>query len=222
MTIKGIIFSGPMVRALYDGRKTQTRRLITPQPVRKLIECFWSPTGWAYALEGSENGCTCNPVNGVGYQCGDRLYVRESAAIAGIYSDVFEVRYAAHERASHTEFVEQIPVQKIGTPPAKWARAIWPKYRPSIHMPRAWSRLWLDVTQVRVERLQDITEADALAEGIDRLEHPETGDWGWPQQRYADLWNSLHTAEGTRWEDNPWIVAITFNAFHGNIDGDVA
>lgn len=217
MTSKGIIFSAPMVRALYAGRKTQTRRLINPQP--QTFETDQGPCDVGlYLDESGRNRIVTGRVittQAVGFAPKDRLYVREAAAIASIFTDVAEIRYKTHESASHNEFVEQIPVAKIGC-----AQATWPKYRPSIHMPRAWSRLWLDVTNVHVERLQDITEADALAEGIDRLEYPETGDWGWPQQRYADLWNSLHTTDGTRWEDNPWIVALTFEVHHGNIDGD--
>jgi len=220
MTTKGIIFSAPMVRALYEGRKTKTRRLINPQP--QLFETDEGLCDVGLFLDGEgRNRITTGRVittQSVPYCPGDRLYVRESAAIASNFTDVFEVRYAAHERASHTEFVEHIPVAKIGTPPAKWAKATWPKYRPSIHMPRAWSRLWLDLTEVRIERLQDISEADAEAEGYPG----KTGCELCPSEWYAGLWNTLHTDEGTRWGDNPWVIALTAAVHHGNVDGEQA
>ncbi|WP_298290291.1 hypothetical protein [Novosphingobium sp.] len=230
MTTKGIIFSAPMVRALYDGRKTQTRRLINPQP--QLFETDEGLCDVGLFLDGEgRNRITTGRVittQSVPYCPSDRLYVRESAAIASIFTDVFEVRYAAHQGASHTEFVERIPVAKVGTPPAKWAYSTWPKYRRSIHMPRVWSRLWLNVINVRVQRLQDITEADALAEGCSNKRPDPTDDvltirpTNGARLNYAELWNALHTDEGTRWQDNPWIVAITFATHHGNIDGDLA
>lgn len=144
---------------------------------------------------------------------GDRLYVREAFAIRGIYTDFVEVGYAAHRTASHTEYVEQIPVALVTD-----AKVTWPKDRPSIHMPRWASRLTLIVEGVKVERLHAISEADALAEGIDRIVFPEVGEWGWPQRKYRQLWDSLHTDEGERWHDNPDVVALTFRVVRGNID----
>lgn len=215
MTTKGIIFSAPMVRALYDGRKTKTRRLINPQPTTFPIDETGTPCPVGCILvDGEERPriFTGNVIHAqtVAYAAGDRLYVREAAAIAGIFSDVAEIRYKAHERASHTEFVEQIPVAKVCRD-----QATWPKYRPSIHMPRSWSRLWLSVTDVCVERLQDISEADAIAEGLaaDQLDGMDPRGW------YRDLWDSLHTDKGTRWADNPLVIALTFGVHHGNIDG---
>lgn len=189
-----------MVRALLAGTKTQTRRLST-SPLRRC-------------------------------EVGDRLYVREAAAVASVFTDVVEVRYQASERASHTEFVEQIPVAR-----AIGARTTWPKYRPSIHMPRWASRLTLIVEAVRVEPLQSISEADAEAEGIERIDDPRGVCWrsyetypdGTPHPHsvvpnrlasisYRELWNSLHTAEGQRWQDNPDVLALTFRVEHRNID----
>lgn len=225
MTTKGIIFSAPMVRALYDGRKTQTRRLINPQPSTFPIDEAGTPCPVGCILVDGEDRPRIYTVRvitpqTIAYAAGDRVYVREAAAIAGIFSDVAEIRYKAHERASHTEFVEQIPVAKI-----RRDHVTWPKYRPSIHMPRAWSRLWLSVTDVRVERLQDISEADCIAEGCSN-QRPDPADnvltirpTDGARLNYADLWDSLHTAEGTRWADNPCVLALTFDVHHGNIDG---
>lgn len=180
-----------MVRALLAGRKTQTRRLASSPLARCVV--------------------------------GDRLYVREAAAVASIFSDVVEVRYQASARQSHTEFVEQVPVEH-----AAGAKVTWPAYRPSIHMPRWASRLTLTVTDVRTAKLRSISATDAKAEG---LEHGYIGgllpsfrgtpdlDWRmYPDDAFGDLWDSLHTAPGERWADDPTIVALTFTVTAGNID----
>lgn len=105
--------------------------------------------------------------------------------------------------------------------------------RLSRFMPRTLSRMWLEVTAVRVERLQECSEEDAIAEGVEGFAC--IGGQAWrdygggsgfnktypvdPAKRsYAALWNSLHTAEGKRWEDNPWVVAVSFDVHLGNID----
>ncbi len=227
MADKGIIFSAPMVRALLAGRKTQTRRLakfVQPQP-----DGNWHCRGNG----GGMMGMDASQVRDLGhhysaYAPGDRLYVREAFTVRGIYSDVVEVGYRAHANASHTEFVEQWPVETARDHKGRRSKVTWPQYRPSIHMPRWASRLWLEVTDVRVQRLREITEGDARCEGIER------GEAGWrdyqerfshmlsPRESFATLWDSLHTTEGERWQDNPWIVAVTFTVHHGNIDGGVA
>ncbi len=161
-------------------------------------------------------------------EVGDRLYVRESFAVRSVYSDVVEVGYMAHERASHTEFVEQIPVALASS-----AVPTWPSYKPSIHMPRWASRLTLIVEGIKVEALQSISEDDCIAEGaklrgwMEGLGRPLDG---WmveteqphvnvtPRWWYRELWSSLHPAEGQHWDDNPDVVALTFRVVRGNID----
>nr|GGH99927.1 hypothetical protein GCM10011355_27020 [Aquisalinus luteolus] len=103
-------------------------------------------------------------------------------------------------------------------------------WKPCIHMPRWASRLSLKVTDVRVQRLQDISREDAKAEGLKFhktygpnnieawcLERPEDGV-GHPEEVFAHLWQSLHTKAPKRWEDNPWIVAVTFEVIKQNVD----
>lgn len=175
MTDRPIIFAGPMVAALLEQRKTQTRRLAT-SPLRH-----------------------CQP--------GDRLWVKENLAYSW-------EKCRWYYRWDGVE-LESIAGKTLETPtPDRWPLGVCN----SIHMPRWASRLTLTVEGVRTEPLQSISEADALAEGIDRLQFPDRGDWGWPQRRYLDLWQSLHDKLGQRWEDNPEVLVLTFRVERGNID----
>lgn len=238
MADKGIIFSAAMVRALLDGRKTQTRRLLNSVRVFRTHE---SPpytlkgehleralqnaagmrrvarTGWTWEADAYEWQAPAERtwwMANVAYAPGDRLYVREAHGFN---------HYKYAEGKAPTERPDDLPDDHISylatESDSEIANEL--RYRPSIHMPRWASRMWLAVTDVRVQRLQECSEGDALAEGIDRILYPETGEWGWPQRRYAELWDSLHTAEGERWQDNPWIVAVTFDMHRGNIDTEV-
>lgn len=248
MTDRPIIFSAPMVRALMDGRKTQTRRLLSlPTKTHSGGPIYERPDmgRWAATTHGGE-GCftvgkdssrlpvperpglwhqttgTCVVAQ---YDVGDRLFVREAFSVRGVYSDVVEVGYRAHENAGHTQFVEQWPVASAVDGKGKGPAVTWPLYKPSIHMPRWASRITLMVTDVRVERLQDISESDALAEGIGqhgRFFGLSDADWDdaelTAQAAFRRLWNSLHAAPGTTWEANPWLIAVTFEVIRANID----
>jgi hypothetical protein len=219
-----IIFSAPMVHALLDGRKSQTRRMLKPQP--------YSPQSVAYVDLGASMWMSCEPSPITGgtrqmdpwrklpYSIGDRLYVREAWR-------------------TETRFDDRKP---SAVPPGEW---IWfeaqddvpfepttaGRLRSSIHMPRWASRLTLTVTEVRVQRLQDISEADAVAEGIERLVGSNGpnhftreiyGKWSGSmnaptaQEVYADLWNRLHGPDA--WDANPWVVAVSFTTEQRNID----
>lgn len=194
MTDRPIIFSAPMVRALLDGRKTQTRR-IYKVPAGSYVE-----QGRVWAMtDGCQHGDAALP-----YAAGDRLWVREAWASDGMVG----VRYYA------TDDVHELR-----------------RKRSPIHMPRLASRLTLIVTDVRVQRLHEISEADAWAEGCrpgtldDRGDpfpaeepHPKCGWVGWDCARdwYADLWDSIHGPDA--WDSNPWVAAISFDVRQGNIN----
>lgn len=140
-------------------------------------------------------------------QIGERLWVRESYRLGRQWDD-FKAREADQSTRVWPE-ADRDNCDAHG------------KLRPSIFMPRWASRLTLIVTDVRTEALDDISGADALAEGIpwaeDRTIHVP-GDEMDARQRFRDLWDSLHTAEGERWCDSPEIVALTFDVRPGNID----
>lgn len=201
MSDRPIIFSAPMVRALLDGRKTQTRRLAT-SPLRH-----------------------CKP--------GDRLWVRENAAVrytSEHYIDghSYGITYAADEN----EYGQYIATNacgggiRKGKPPSVFPNTTFRKdgtlrWQPSIHMPRWASRLTLTVTNVRVQRLQDICEEDAEHEGAARLAMDEDGKFyevaaGSYRCGFAGLWDHLHGASA--WDSNPHLVALTFTVGRGNID----
>lgn len=180
MSTRPILFSGPMVRALLDGRKTQTRRVL--------------PRGdWSQALP-----------EDYPFQPGDRLWVREAmTTIAGT-----GLAYAADGQ----------PVD-MSRAPDDFPDAVR-RTMPGMFMPRWASRLMLAVTDVRVQRVQEISEADAQAEGCKERfepEHPETPTWS-ARQSFADLWNSLNAKRGAGWDANPWVVALTFTVERRNVD----
>lgn len=235
MSDKGIIFSAPMVRALLDGRKTQTRRLLKkpvppgdadeirawfapPEIPAEGIPNQWAGSGlWAVQQMRGEPGELgykggynryCGPLP---YRPGDRLYVREAHAIVGSTDPGWVLYRASGYEAECERHGFDAP------PPESEVR-----WRPSIHMPRWASRLTLIVTDVRVQRVQDISEADAVAEGCPGRLGPAPDfpdEWDpTPVEEFRDLWNSLYAKPGETWADNPWIVAISFDVKHGNID----
>lgn len=211
MSDRGIIFSAPMVRALLEGRKTQTRRLLNPQPPKELDAGFLLVEGEDRARVTHGRVLLKKPMP---YAPGDRLYVREAWGTWGIFDDLAPSKLTGKEGVAY--------VADYSDPRGE----IFGRLRPSIHMPRWASRLWLEVTDVRVQRVAEISEADAGAEGIyetefyDRAEHKVSAGAPWSVERlaFADLWNSLHTKPGERWEDNPWVCAVTFDVHPGNID----
>lgn len=199
MKITPIIMSAPMVRAFLEGRKTQTRRIIKPQPADDIEPHEFpnrSSQGWISSLKHERGGKTAHfcPYG----KHGDLLWVRESFCI---------------HKGDDKLHKDQVSYKTEGFPFV---------FKPSIHMPRWASRLTLKITEVRAERLQDISEADAIAEGIsvDSSGHAIRIDdkiaWGSARGAYAALWESLH-GNGA-WDSNPWVWAISFKVHKQNID----
>lgn len=211
MSDRPIIFSGPMVRALLEGRKTQTRRVIDPQPVHDAAFVAMSNDGRWIAKDSLGYGYLVN----VPHAIGDRLWVKEAWFSTPAYNDLSPSQMSGDEpikyQADGTEQVWGLPHLFIPG-----------RYRPSIHMPRWASRITLTVTDVRVQRLQDISEADAVAEGINGHGGRFTGygkaadQWMGPIDSFASLWISLHGTAS--WDANPWVVALTFTVDRRNID----
>ena len=215
ITERGMIFNGEMVRALLDGRKTQTRRIVkgTDSAVKFCKE--WNINGEeVFVVLGEKDHTGMNPVLGA-ISCpfgavGNRIWVREAFRVHSRATDVATLVYKASERNSWTEQTHRVPVAVCNKPatPEKWT--------PSLHMPRWASRILLEITDVRVERLNAINEHDALAEGVAKL---RGGFWkhyqpGWTQHQlsargsFVTLWKSIYGDES--WNSNPWVWVIKF------------
>lgn len=196
MKERPILFSAPMVRAILAGTKTQTRRVVKPRKDPD-YGCELSPG----EIAGDEHAARLCPYG----QPGDRLWVRETfAKIDGQTQPWIETDY----RATYTHG------DRLGD-----TLGLKKRWTPAIHMPRAASRISLEITAVRVERLQDISEAAAKAEGVHRnidglwsggvwkhLAQPNR--YGDPCNAFCDLWASINGGES--WDANPWVWVVEF------------
>lgn len=183
-----ILFSGSMVCAILSGAKTQTRRILTPQPDRVENGRPWTTKPGARSYG----------------QPGDRLWVRETWAL----EDLDEGQRLVFRADRAATWLEEGPLFYLPSDyePAKW--------RPSIFMPRDLCRTILEIEAVRVERLQDITEADARAEGVEitppRLVGGALASMS-HRENFAALWYDIHGAMGPRaWTANPWVWVVSF------------
>lgn len=222
MKERPILFSAPMVRAILEGRKTQTRRLLQPQPFQESCagESMLGHKGLAGLFAAHVFGhCAAKLLRCPFGAVGDRLWVRESFMLEwpdmDRPEDEDEFRgwvkrhYAATDPKPELYHEDSDPELDK---PLGW--------RPSIHMPRWASRITLEVTGVRVERLQDISEEDGRAEGIRELplQEGQSGAWfGDPggkhdrsaRQAFERLWDSIN-AKRAPWDSNPWVWVIEF------------
>lgn len=196
-----ILFNGEMVRAILDGRKTVTRRV-----VKHPFEVH--PNGYITKPRGNERLCPCEPP----YQPGDILYIRETWAFLPCIECMDEGPSCHIEPAVYDDGdceSEGCFVYKASHPRPE--RVSW---TPSIHMPKQAARIWLKVTDVRVERLQDMTGQDILREGVNCHVHPEADYFdGNQKMMFAELWDStVNKPDLDRygWDANPWVWVIEF------------
>jgi len=223
MRERPILFSGPMIRAILAGTKTQTRRVIRPQPDVP-ADAKWIDRGglWWPCIDTLGRGAL-DPV-GPGIRCplgepGDRLWVRETWGIQASLSDpgappdhfVAGIQWAADLGAA----VKHVHMDQWRT---RYERV--DPWRPSIHMPRWASRIDLEVVSRRAERVQDISEADARAEGVERV--TSVGPMramGWRDyaggagflhatDSFRSLWESIHGAGA--WAPDDWVWVVEF------------
>ena len=231
MAEKSILFSTEMVKAIQAGRKTMTRRIVKPQPPTNTA-LIWGPEWYETSVIGKD--CELKPgalVYGIsdddgewGIKCpyapSDVLWVRETwyyewhmhdltAGEPDLPSGRYSHRYVY--KADNPDYPVDVGVGQHG-------------WRPSIHMPRAAARLFLRVKSVRVERVQEISEGDAIAEGLEimqgphdfpRYGAPQCGDrppyWEIdPRDAFMWLWDSLNAKRGFGWNMNPWVWVIEF------------
>jgi len=199
MKERPILFNGPMVQAIREERKTQTRRVMKPQPPDWTGDLFPLSNGKWRARHPSTVGrpSAASPVFRCPYGIlGDRLWVRETWALVD-----GELWYRAD-----TDEPERI------------------KWKPSIYMPRDYSRITLEVTGVRVKRVQDISVGDAMEEGIDEIPHlwealPELPGPSHFVDAFRILWDSINTKRGFGWEANPWVWVVEFRNLSPTVGG---
>lgn len=188
MKERPILFKGPMVRALLAGTKTQTRRVVNPSPM--MVEdhrCApWDGNPSALMLKLTDAGQRC-PYG----QPGDRLWVRETFALPD-------------RRANN------LPPWAYAADYADRPQHAW---KPSIHMPRAASRITLEITGIRVEQLQDISDDDLEQEGLQEVIDAGIDHDGFPRDAYRALWDSINGAGS--WGANPWVWVVMFKRLEG-------
>ncbi|HCL5418495.1 TPA: morphogenetic protein [Klebsiella pneumoniae] len=193
MKERGMIFNSEMVRAILDGRKTQTRRPVKFPVLDKNLGCELAGNELAGELSAG------NYLNSAFGKPGDRIWVRETWARYNIDQNSHDIAYRA-------------------TTPADWPEE--GRWRPSVHMPRWASRILLEITDVRVERLNAISQENAQAEGMEltgwrpTYSDPDSGgEVMTPYDNFAELWSSIYGDES--WKANPWVWVIEFKRVEG-------
>lgn len=217
MKERPILFSTPMVKAILEGRKTQTRRIVKPQP--EVCDDdrggHWWPSNAVQSMvhvekelqdyDGMWRGLIddCNPFGAKG----DRLWVRET------------FRFYDSDECPHADFPCGCP--RNGTPLFKSSHDCGDgeKWKPSIHMPRSACRLVLEITNIRVERLQDVSTEDAKAEGFDYSTHPSTIKMGYAigaKTNFRFAWEEIYGPNA--WNANPWVWVVEFRVIQGGAE----
>ncbi|MFH3400365.1 morphogenetic protein [Klebsiella aerogenes] len=211
MKERGMIFNGEMVRAILDGRKTQTRRIMAPQPADDIERCIFpnpEAIGWKSSLR-HKHGSTTAHFCHYG-KPGDRIWVRET--FQGPLFD-YDLMDSYCKDPTPFEKPEFCVYKADGVPAPEFYDAddeLHCCWRPSIHMPRWASRILLEITNVRVERLKSISDGDAIREGCSTADM-KSGDC--VADVFARLWASIYGAES--WNANPWVGVIEFKRVEG-------
>lgn len=208
-TERPILFSGGMVMAILEGRKTQTRRVMKPQPKHPAVsQSDAYPLSWYGHGDLGIDPEVWNCPYGVP---GDRLWVRETWWSIPEPS-VSDLRDGADTWPEPTGPQEQrVAYAADGDDPVSVRQWGW-KLRPSIFMPRWASRITLEITDVRVQRVQEISAADCAAEGIRSrgIDPPCIASALLYLSDYQELWDSINAKRGFGWEANPWVWALSF------------
>jgi hypothetical protein len=223
----GMIFTGESIRAILNGKKTQTRRVIKPQPLESWMtngtSASGNPVDWSRyykTVRGQtrKNLWIMHPTENKEITCphggpGDRLWIREAFAhLADLKTKdpgTAALMSRAFFRADHPTGLSHDDATDL-------------KWRSPLFLPRELCRITLQITNIRVERIRDINEADAIAEGVRQLrdgsgtyagrEGPGNLVTPWPtaKEAFADLWDSINAKRGFSRDSNPWVWVISF------------
>lgn len=210
MTERGMIFNGEMVRAILDGRKTQTRRIMKNQPAGDypdtpaLVRNVGPGFQW-YGSYGESSIFNC-PFGAVG----DRIWVRETFQGPLVSEELFEEYLAHSEKFETPQYCEYAADGGARPEYCDLDDNLRHGWRPSIHMPRWASRILLEITDVRVERLKSISDGDAIREGCSATDM-KSGDC--VADVFARLWKSIYGKES--WQANPYVWVIEFRRIDG-------
>lgn len=210
-----ILFNTEMVKAILEGRKTQTRRIVKPQPegatLKSHLDGKWLTKKFnGLVLPQIEDLPMHNPFG----QVGDRLWVRETFTQGygmtlleseGDDKNAVSIIYKADGKEIYKDCSEEV-AENWGNWENDSDDAVW---KPSIHMPRWASRILLEITNIRVERLQDISEDDAIAEGM------IADDDYCAEEYFSKLWNEINGWDEKGWNANPWVWVIEFKVIQG-------
>lgn len=196
-----ILFSTPMVQAILAGNKTMTRRVVKSQP-------YETGNGW-WSWDGPRPKADRNSGAHAGNRSPDQWSMLTSPY--GSIGDIMWVRETfkpKYIKGCLQEYRNQYPTEHPWFYITDGATEIgYGSWKPSIHMPKAACRIWLEITDVRMERLQDISEEDAKAEGVEKLRlYP--GYNISPKGKFEGLWNLINGDES--WDANPWVWVIKF------------
>lgn len=221
--MKGLVFEADSVRDILAGTKTQTRRVIKQQPVAENVKAWViadSTDGldvgkWRF-LDANDNpvGQPFRPRHAFG----DVLYVKESWECLAVMHDTLKNRHEAHVYyAADNENIGKCPTNLIQVPKSvqdSFERNKVAPWRSPLCMPQWAARIWLEITGVRVQRLQDINDADVAAEGCEGWYspcHPDMGctDGQTPMEEFAARWNTVNGKQHS-WSSNPWVAAYAF------------
>lgn len=217
MKERPILFSGPMIRAIRDGRKSQTRRVVKPQP----IEGVYKYDGVTPTFQWRTEINTCRPIwpDVINQYCpygqpGDRLWVRETWHPFGIGTSPNWISDRVIYRADNEGLQPFDGCTSWPLPaPVVWAGKQSSVWKPSIFMPRWACRTVLDVVSVKVERLHHIGELSAKAEGVEPKSAVSVArgeSYLSYCEAFSDLWDTINAKRGYGWATNPWVWVVEF------------
>lgn len=196
-----ILFSTDMVKAILDGRKTMTRRIIKPKTLEKFINLIWNP---------NENLCF-SP-----YQPGDRLWVQETWKIDSLLRERPDYPMAIDFKAVQSGYSQAEVMCNFAPDRFEKFKKFYqkPGWQSPYFMPKEAARIWLEVTDVRVERLNEITEEDAIKEGLQNY-YGSNAPYMTNISRFIDLWDSIYQNQGHGWEVNDWVWVYGLKRLEG-------